>query len=450
MDSHSLRLVHLSDIHFSRTDDQTPWDLNSDVRHELTRDISRLKDTLTHFDGVVVTGDVAFSGSSSEYGKATTWLKELCDRIGTPEENVWVVPGNHDVDRNVVNSSATIRTFHKAARASEPGDIDRLLADFIMKDATREIYFTPLADYNRFADQYDCGLSPDRPFWEHPLPLNDGSTLLLRGMNSALVSDDQDAPSQLILGEVQTNIHRDDGVVVLTLCHHPPSWMLDHDSVEQALSAKATVQLFGHRHAAGVQIINGCLRVHAGATQPSRTEAPWQPHYNVIDLTVLDANGSRQLEVVLRPRSWDDSERAFVPHRNNTTGEETHQYCLQLGPWDKPPVASDLAGRSDTGSLEPTPKVNERTHEQASADSLSVSPARRLVYLLMSLPPHLQKRILRDLKLFDDDPSLDLRSAIKRALELANGEGRLGEVWDAIIKVRRSDEHNPFSERPEG
>jgi hypothetical protein len=49
---------------------------------------------------VLVTGDISFSGKRDQYGRAGFWLVDLCKAIACSEENVWMVPGNHDADRD--------------------------------------------------------------------------------------------------------------------------------------------------------------------------------------------------------------------------------------------------------------------------------------------------------------------------------------------------------------
>jgi metallophosphoesterase superfamily enzyme len=48
---------------------------------------------------VVVTGDVAFSGKKAEYQKAKVFFDELLARMKLSQDRLFIVPGNHDVDR---------------------------------------------------------------------------------------------------------------------------------------------------------------------------------------------------------------------------------------------------------------------------------------------------------------------------------------------------------------
>ena len=55
-------LVHLSDIHFVKASAVGPDILDEDIRRELKRDVVVLCGTLGNAHGILVTGDIAFSG----------------------------------------------------------------------------------------------------------------------------------------------------------------------------------------------------------------------------------------------------------------------------------------------------------------------------------------------------------------------------------------------------
>jgi hypothetical protein len=52
-------------------------------------------------DLVCFTGDVAQSGRADEYELATMFVKEVLQRLDVPEERLFMVPGNHDINRDV-------------------------------------------------------------------------------------------------------------------------------------------------------------------------------------------------------------------------------------------------------------------------------------------------------------------------------------------------------------
>ena len=92
--SSKVILVHLSDIHFVKASTVGPDVLDEDVRRELKRDVIALCGTLGSAHGILVTGDIAYSGKSEEYKRAEDWLLELCRETKCDEQNVWMICGS--------------------------------------------------------------------------------------------------------------------------------------------------------------------------------------------------------------------------------------------------------------------------------------------------------------------------------------------------------------------
>ena len=98
-----MLLLHFSDIHFKRTEVGEPDDPNRALRSDIIKDVKRMRHVVGHAaDGILLTGDIAFAGHADEYSFAFQWLEEkLCPAAGCKIEDVFVIPGNHDVDRTV-------------------------------------------------------------------------------------------------------------------------------------------------------------------------------------------------------------------------------------------------------------------------------------------------------------------------------------------------------------
>jgi 3',5'-cyclic AMP phosphodiesterase CpdA len=56
-------------------------------------------------DLVCFTGDIADWGQETEYDRATEFLHALMERLGLPMECLSLVPGNHDIQRKVAEST---------------------------------------------------------------------------------------------------------------------------------------------------------------------------------------------------------------------------------------------------------------------------------------------------------------------------------------------------------
>ncbi len=98
-----VRWLQISDLHF---DDVEGWErralLGAMLRH--------LEEFAAEhpIDLVFVTGDIANRGRRGEYDQAHRFLNRLCEVLHLdPSTHLFVVPGNHDVDRGRISRAAT-------------------------------------------------------------------------------------------------------------------------------------------------------------------------------------------------------------------------------------------------------------------------------------------------------------------------------------------------------
>lgn len=110
-----MLLLHISDIHFRAPDCVNP-DLDPDrpYRTRLVQDARKRTEALGHVGAILISGDIAFKGDPLEYVVASAWLKELAEACMCSLERMFVIPGNHDVDRRVILGAPTVRNAQKA------------------------------------------------------------------------------------------------------------------------------------------------------------------------------------------------------------------------------------------------------------------------------------------------------------------------------------------------
>ena len=142
-----LTYVHLSDIHFGKETGSDVY-VHEDVKQRLLDDVRTLKaaSRLERMHGVIVTGDIAFSGKKSEYDAAAHWLDQLTEVIGCEKTDVLVVPGNHDIDRARISAGA--QAILQQIVAGGYKQLDRFLAD----ERDRELLYAKFHAYRRFAE----------------------------------------------------------------------------------------------------------------------------------------------------------------------------------------------------------------------------------------------------------------------------------------------------------
>src|SRR5690606_14519010 len=117
--------------------------LESDVR-------ALLNDLQARVDAVVITGDIAFEADSEEYQVAGEWLDKIAQLVGCPQANVFTVPGNHDVDRNVVKQ-VLVKAVRTPIQMEEPKRKSDRLLEVMNDESAGEALMRPLQSYNQFA-----------------------------------------------------------------------------------------------------------------------------------------------------------------------------------------------------------------------------------------------------------------------------------------------------------
>ena len=93
----SIRILHLSDLHVKED--------TNDLRREIQALENDLKENYDAVDYIVITGDLTFSGKKEQFDVIATRLIPRLKAIAKVNpRNIIVVPGNHDIDRDLVPS----------------------------------------------------------------------------------------------------------------------------------------------------------------------------------------------------------------------------------------------------------------------------------------------------------------------------------------------------------
>jgi predicted MPP superfamily phosphohydrolase len=264
--------IQLSDIHIGHGD--RAYQLNQmRILEALAQDIDgvRERDECPMPGAVFVTGDIAFSGKTEQYTQAATWLKKVAAIVGLDAAQVFVVPGNHDVDRTADKDILTSLTV-----GAVRGGL-KTLDDILHDDGSRALLARRMAAYCAFAADFGpAGEAGDRLFWTHTRVAESGTKVRLLGLDTALLAAGDDDKGKLALGEVQIQLLRsakDELTIVLT--HHPLHWLSDHAVAAAQMAQHADVHVSGHVHEAESMSQwggggTGILRVVAGAAHNER------------------------------------------------------------------------------------------------------------------------------------------------------------------------------------
>ncbi len=332
---HTLRILHISDLHLRgpREPDRArrvrvlgdPWLAN----------VTELRGD-GRFDLVAFTGDVAFSGQLDEYlelmlrhrndGTVARWLDETLAAAGCGRDDLYVVPGNHDVAR-AVHAPAWREIREAWDQATGPGDDDAFARWLVRSHAAprgmsaglRECLLERTAGYRTWIahglgrpdllptpSRSQLGYRATRRFSHLPFPVH------VIGLDSAwLAGDDHDARKLRLTDEQILRLCTGDDGEHLTglriaLVHHPLADLADGERARRLLQEHGVdLLLSGHLHdpeALEIATPDGRLRDLAAGCLYQHDR-----YRNGVTALTLDLDDAgRVCRIELRFRGWSD------------------------------------------------------------------------------------------------------------------------------------------------
>ncbi len=423
-----MLLVHLSDIHFRLGEMGTSLDPFRHLREECLTDLEAQLVALGNAapDAILVSGDIAYAGRPEEYEFAQAWLQTVCERSGAKDTSVFVIPGNHDVVRAAAQRPL-VKLVHDGIRgpAGQEALIDSRFRAALQDGLQSRLLFESIEPYNAFASQYLCEMVvPERPMAQRDLRFADGSLLRLIGLNSVLLSSVSQEKHKLAVDPAALGITRGRGVVNVVLCHHPYSWLLAGDSLQNHLRDVAALHLFGHQHQNRVHVARDFMELDASAVQPDAETAPgWMPGYNLVELRVDHETDARWLEIRAHVREWQHAPGRFRP-KLDRHDETAFVLRTKLAAWRGPDAEAVPVAVATEEATE------ERNEKRGGADMDSL---REVSLQFFRLTLSQKAEIAGRLQLLDeadaDQPDFErFRRAVERALD----RGKIQELAEAI------------------
>ncbi|MEX2376146.1 MAG: metallophosphoesterase [Dehalococcoidia bacterium] len=339
-----VRWLHLSDLHL-RTDGD-PYSQDT-VLEALQKDLTLRLEKFGTLHFALITGDLAFSGRSAEYDRVRTFLQDLSSSTGLSPEMMFLVPGNHDVDRN----KARYQYDGVRTRVLTQPDVDRFLGE---SDELRHLLSRQDAFWS-----LDAGLNGGarREFSDSGLGYCanldiDGFVLAVAAFNTAWLSGSEDGEARLVVGErhfqeVLKLADAYDPQLILGIGHHPPEWLTEWDraSCEQGMLPRIDIYHRGHEHRATVGLAakprSPCLMVAAGATHAGRH---YSNSYNLIRLRLGDG------ECEIESLTYDPVSNSFASGPSDTADIRLRGFI--------PCTPSELAAAMEASCPELKPYVN--------------------------------------------------------------------------------------------
>lgn len=326
----TITWLHLSDLHARN---RTDWD-SRQITKTLVSDLEKMQNEQgLRPDFIFFTGDLAYGADEKDNMVDQYKLaRKFLDAVRTafkpeiPIRNLYLVPGNHDVDRGEITPDQTEWLRHA----------DRKLPEILnaMRDGKKQwrTWMDRLNNYRNFLTTYGLlHLTPDDSHlvWGDAQELH-GVRIGIAGLNSAWSCADKEDRAKLWFGanwQIQQVKERIGPVdFEFALLHHPSSWFTGHEDPDamRHLRKEFAVLLHGHDHQEWVEVdCDGRLVLSASACYDSS----WMANGYSFGQIDLD---SQQGKVLLR--QWDKTGRGWVP-RNIADKTKDGLWPLPYLPW---------------------------------------------------------------------------------------------------------------------
>jgi len=412
--------VHLSDIHFGQERDERVH-IHADVKRQLILDakeeIRKLPGGVAH--GILVSGDIAHSGSRTEYADAGVWLDALADAVGCEAHRIQMVPGNHDVDRGKLSTSAA--HLLKDIRRGGATEYEKILTNEI----DRAALFARFKDYAQFCEGYDCPLDTEGRYSTNLLvELAPGRSVRFVRMNSSLLctGKENEKKPELMVGARQFIVDRTDGEETVVLIHHPLNWIKDNEDAARYLRSRARVLISGHEHNPKVDVRSvkkgtDFMMLAAGATVPFKSDEDYTFCYNIIE---FDWNSEQDaLAVTVHPRSWNFHDTCFEADEQRLGGKNPKHVlgspCFRKAARPQARTESVKGGAED---VEPIVEIVAALDTEQLPAVPPEDAGYRLVLLrfFRDLSEGERLTLLVDLKAIDTDSDERITQAVERRL----------------------------------
>ena len=299
-----LTWLHISDIHFRS---RTEW-RDSIARTSLLAYLKKEFDANDNLrpDLVFCTGDVAFGEEDAsplvdQYGQARAFFDNLLAVCGSevgalPKDRLFIVPGNHDVNRTSVNKDAQANLLHLAENSSaHAAAINQRFAERPkeFKDAIKR-----LSEYSRFVESYLSHQYKDERLCYSELVNIDGLKVGVAGFNSAwCCSGPEDDRKIWLAAEWQFNTAfrtLEEADLRIGLIHHPVDWLnqAERDFARHHISTHFHFWCHGHIHDTWLTPTQSYVMMTAGAVGAETNE---EFGISLVQIDLLTSQGKAYL-----------------------------------------------------------------------------------------------------------------------------------------------------------
>jgi 3',5'-cyclic AMP phosphodiesterase CpdA len=259
-----VRILHISDLHDRGPREQEPWRREQVLGPAWERNLREIQQQ-GPIDLVCFTGDIAQSGRADEYESATRRLEKLMMTLGLDWGRLFVVPGNHDIDRAVCpeafdglrrflaqsSDRQSVSRWMGGVSGPPPGVEGRWREEILRRQGAYRAWVRDVLRRPELAPQpSDAGMGY---VVNLQLP-SAGPAIHIVGLNTAwLAGDDADTGRLLLtenqfMGAAANRQGQPFQGIRIALMHHPLSDLEDGWHIRRLMRGYVDVVLRGHVH----------------------------------------------------------------------------------------------------------------------------------------------------------------------------------------------------------
>ncbi|ADL50621.1 metallophosphoesterase family protein [Clostridium cellulovorans] len=241
-----LNLLHISDLHFGFDKDTTQKSLRDNFLNDFFNYLREIANDKP-FDYVFITGDIGYSAKESDYDEARIWIKKLLECVNLKVCNLYICPGNHDVDRNYLDDKEFPQEQLRANKLLKVERLQNLKEGFI--------------NYSNFCRRLGVETYLIDNNENYLIGVHKTSNLNIIGVNTSWLAKSDEVEDQMWVGAnflqvIKSQNSLNPNLMTITIFHHPKefwnsnerSTYYDTKNTYDLACKLSDMVLFGHTH----------------------------------------------------------------------------------------------------------------------------------------------------------------------------------------------------------
>ncbi len=241
-----IHFIHLSDLHYRNN-----WEEDQGVvLQEFFKDLKKQIDLTPNDDYyLIMSGDFVLAGDEGElYNKVHNLFDLELTNLKIPKSNRFCVPGNHDVERKLIENKFVNHDSVVKRKMNE-----REFNDYVSEE--ENIFQEKFHNYFSFTSKFSKPLNKSNEFFTG-VGYKVNNEISIYCLNTAICSSGgyKDINDKGFLGIDTRNLHKwlatNDSKFKILVMHHPLEWLIEWAQEELKIILKKSFNLclFGHVH----------------------------------------------------------------------------------------------------------------------------------------------------------------------------------------------------------